>query len=160
MRYILKDGWPVLEPNLKTWEDWYRTANRIIKLSMTSCKAGGLIIPGLNCAVVTQFEGVDMRTKGEGWPLLYSTKVYADGAHTLMARCLHMKGTLNSTLAEAMVAHGRWLKNLATALDPTTKKDLAKNKSKGLPTFYQPMMTTQPKEVLIRGQRGSCDEGR
>ena len=62
--YIEKDGRPVSIEDMAEWNQWYRTANRLVEKT----KVGPV-------SVVTLFLGMDNRTGSIGPPLLYETVI-------------------------------------------------------------------------------------
>jgi hypothetical protein len=88
MNYILKDGVPVLEPDLLTWASWFedRDKRRIALTEIGDAK------------VSTVFLGID-HSFGGGAPVLFETMIFG-GEHDEYQERYH-------TLEEAMIGHER-----------------------------------------------------
>jgi hypothetical protein len=98
--YILKDGEPVLEPDLMTWAKWYENheARRVALTQIGDVK------------VSTVFLGID-HAFGEGAPVLFETMIFG-GEHDEYTNRY-------CTLEEAMIGHER-----AVAMVKPVKPDL------------------------------------
>lgn len=99
--YILKDGVPVLEPDILKWAQWFETADRQV---VRTDVPGGF--------VSTVFLGLDHSLSGIGPPMLYETMVFGDDNGDVQERY--------STEAEALVGHERVVNRVS---GPLTKGD-------------------------------------
>jgi hypothetical protein len=75
-KYILKDGKPVLEPNLMKWAMWIEHSPERV---MARWQKGGVV-------VTTIFIGVDHNFSGKGEPTLWETMVRGGRLHGFMCR--------------------------------------------------------------------------
>jgi hypothetical protein len=87
MNYILKDGKPVLEPDLLKWAKWFEGGDDKRRVAWTEIG---------DVKVSTVFLGID-HSFGGGVPVLYETMIFG-GEHDEYQDRYH-------TLEEAMIGH-------------------------------------------------------
>jgi hypothetical protein len=86
MKYILKDGVPVPEPNIFAWAKWFEKDD---SRQVAFTQVGGVMIS-------TVFLGID-HSFGDGVPVLFETMIFG-GVHDEYQERYH-------TLEEAMIGH-------------------------------------------------------
>jgi hypothetical protein len=86
MNYILKDGVPVLEPDLLTWAKWFEDGDKR-RVALTEIG---------DVRISTVFLGID-HSFGGGAPILFETMIF-EGEHDQYQERYH-------TLEEAMIGH-------------------------------------------------------
>lgn len=74
--YILKDGKPVMEPDIMKWAKWFETRDRIVEQT----KIGSVKIS-------TVFLGLDHNYSDSGPPVLWETMVFGGKLDSVMNRC-------------------------------------------------------------------------
>lgn len=89
MYYILQDGIPIPEPDIRKWGAWMQSAEKNRRVAWTE-------FPGVN--VSTVFLGLD-HAFGGGTPVLFETMIFG-GEHDQYQERYH-------TLEEAMLGHER-----------------------------------------------------
>ena len=84
-RYILKNGIPIAEPDVKKWQDWMRTAQRLVRFTEIEVTAGNrfalkMTKIGAVISVKTVFLGIDHAFANEP-PVLYETSITGGQFH-------------------------------------------------------------------------------
>lgn len=99
MNYILKDGVPVHEPDIKKWGLWFQTADRVLNKT----KVEGV-------EVSTVFLGLDHGFDNEDLPVLWETMIFG-GPHD-------QEEWRYTSREEAMAGHERIVRALLEGREP------------------------------------------